>query len=240
MTTKIAPQLASLGGALPFLLVPFRCLVVKTILRPTVALRPLSMAQDGIFRRTWALRGRLRDYHVILRTDLRSGDEVALDPVTVSMDLDFWLHDPVFGQTLLEIWESTSLFPLTQARLLNQPELVRFLKPRLEEMFLHGPMVLVRVPKTLRCWGEPVTEEEEERPVRPAAAPRKELTWIEIELVDEKGKPVPAEAYSIELPDGTLRTGSLDAHGRARVDQIDPGMCKVTFPKIDGREWRRA
>src|SRR4029079_16560280 len=28
-------------------------------------------------------------------------------------------------------------------------------------------------------------------------------SWIEIELVDEKGRPVPGEAYVVTLPDGT-------------------------------------
>ena len=62
--------------------------------------------------------------------------------------------------------------------------------------------------------------------------------WIEIELVDEDDNPVPGEAYRITLPDGTtVASGTLDHKGQARVDNIDPGTCKVTFPKLDQEAW---
>jgi hypothetical protein len=76
---------------------------------------------------------------------------------------------------------------------------------------------------------------------RQAPAPEvRQKTWIEIELLDEKGAPVPSEPYSILLPDGSTRTGNLDALGRARVDDIDPGMCEISFPEIDRSAWRAA
>jgi type VI secretion system secreted protein VgrG len=63
--------------------------------------------------------------------------------------------------------------------------------------------------------------------------------WIEIELVDKKNNPIPGEEYRITLPDGTtLATGTLDHRGRARVESIDPGTCKVTFPKLDKKSWK--
>lgn len=65
-------------------------------------------------------------------------------------------------------------------------------------------------------------------------------TWIEIELVDTEDRPVPGAAYRIELPDGRARTGTLDRDGRAREDGLVPGTCKVSFPELDGRAWRRA
>jgi type VI secretion system secreted protein VgrG len=62
--------------------------------------------------------------------------------------------------------------------------------------------------------------------------------WIEIELLDEAGKPVSGEPYKITLPDGTtVADGTLDDKGRARVDNIDPGTCKVTFPNLDKEAW---
>jgi hypothetical protein len=64
-------------------------------------------------------------------------------------------------------------------------------------------------------------------------------SWIEIELVDKKDKPVPGEAYRVTLPDGTtVATGTLDEKGYARVDGIDPGTCKITFPKLEKQAWK--
>jgi type VI secretion system secreted protein VgrG len=63
--------------------------------------------------------------------------------------------------------------------------------------------------------------------------------WIEIELLDKDNKPVPGEPYRVTLPDGqTVAEGTLDDKGVARVDGIDPGSCKVTFPQRDKRSWK--
>ncbi len=67
---------------------------------------------------------------------------------------------------------------------------------------------------------------------------KEKKSWIEIELVDEAGKPVPGEPYRITLPDGTVADGTLDEKGFARVDHIDPGSCKVTFPNLDKEAWK--
>ena len=62
--------------------------------------------------------------------------------------------------------------------------------------------------------------------------------WIEIQLVGEDGKPVPGEEYKVTLPDGsTVASGTLDEKGKARVEGIDPGSCKVTFPNLDKSAW---
>jgi hypothetical protein len=78
------------------------------------------------------------------------------------------------------------------------------------------------------------------KPPQTKAEKKKKPSWIEIELVDEKNNPVPGEAYSIALPDGeTVAEGTLDENGFVRVDGIDPGMCQVTFPEMDGRSWAK-
>ncbi len=65
--------------------------------------------------------------------------------------------------------------------------------------------------------------------------------WIEIELVDEDGNPVPGEPYKITLPDGTtVADGTLNEKGWARVENIDPGTCEVTFPTLDKETWDQA
>jgi len=64
-------------------------------------------------------------------------------------------------------------------------------------------------------------------------------SWIEINLVDDEGEPVAGERYRVTLPDGsTIAEGTTDEKGFARVNNIDPGTCKVTFPNIDGRAWK--
>lgn len=64
--------------------------------------------------------------------------------------------------------------------------------------------------------------------------------WIAIELVDEDGEPLANVEYRIEDPSGDVRRGSTDAMGKARVEGLEPGKCKVSFPKLDGSEWRKS
>ena len=70
-------------------------------------------------------------------------------------------------------------------------------------------------------------------------APTDKKVWVEIELLDQAGKPVTNEPYSIKLPDGTTSEGSTDELGRARVDGIDPGNCQITFLNLDQRSWKK-
>ncbi|MCA9618884.1 MAG: type VI secretion system tip protein VgrG [Myxococcales bacterium] len=51
-----------------------------------------------------------------------------------------------------------------------------------------------------------------------------------IELVDQHGHPIPHHPYRVELEDGTILTGVLDADGKARLDLEDGG--EVTFPGL--------
>ncbi len=61
--------------------------------------------------------------------------------------------------------------------------------------------------------------------------------WIEIELLEEDGTPVPGEEYRVKLPDGSPVEGYLDDDGFAGIYGIDPGSCKVTFPNLDENIW---
>ncbi len=83
-------------------------------------------------------------------------------------------------------------------------------------------------------------QETGEPPPEQKVPEKTEKTWIEIELVDDNGEPVAGEKYRIVLPGGTVREGRLDARGRARLDELDPGNCEVSFPDRDGREWHAA
>jgi type VI secretion system secreted protein VgrG len=68
-----------------------------------------------------------------------------------------------------------------------------------------------------------------------------ETHWIEIELVDEAGNPVPGERYEVKLPDGRVAKGTLNAEGFARVAGFDQaGNCEITFPDLDKDAWEKA
>ena len=72
-------------------------------------------------------------------------------------------------------------------------------------------------------------------------ADEEKKSWIEIELVDEEDNPIPGERYKVTLPDGTtVAEGTLDENGFARVEGIDPGTCKITFPTLDKEAWKKA
>lgn len=64
-------------------------------------------------------------------------------------------------------------------------------------------------------------------------------TWIEIQLTDRDGKPVPNEPYRVETPDGGATEGCTDRNGVARLDGIDPGTCKISFTALDQQAWSK-
>jgi len=65
-------------------------------------------------------------------------------------------------------------------------------------------------------------------------------SWIEVELVDKQGNPVPGARYEITLPDGkTLAAGTLDKKGYVKISGIDAGQCKIAFPELDADNWIR-
>jgi hypothetical protein len=81
-------------------------------------------------------------------------------------------------------------------------------------------------------------EVEEAPPEGKSAAPRKS-SWIEINLRDPDGKPVPRERYRIKLPDGSIQEGSLDAYGHAEYYGINPGLCEVSFLDREDGAWEK-
>lgn len=114
-------------------------------------------------------------------------------------------------------------------------------QPNRQIQFLPGQIAL----------GSPAPVEHSEVPPAPPAlvqvdapahdpadeANREKKSWVEIKLVDEDGKPVPGEMYAITLGDQTIASGTLDEKGFARVDHIDPGQVRITFPNLDKDAW---
>lgn len=81
------------------------------------------------------------------------------------------------------------------------------------------------------------------KPHNPTEEEIEEKSWIEIELfevVEEEEIPVPGERYKITLPDDSVAESTLDDKGFARIEGIEPGECKITFPELDGKEWEKA
>ncbi len=78
----------------------------------------------------------------------------------------------------------------------------------------------------------PESQEEKEK--------QKKKVWIEVELLDALDNPVAGEQYRITLPDNSVAEGTLDEKGLVRLEGIDPGNCKITFPGYDGRSWEKA
>jgi len=72
------------------------------------------------------------------------------------------------------------------------------------------------------------------------ACPTKDPHWIEFELVDQDGKPVPGEPFRVRLPDKSLRTGRTDQQGKVRFDCITAGPATICYTGFDTKEWQAA
>jgi hypothetical protein len=78
----------------------------------------------------------------------------------------------------------------------------------------------------------PLQDEEAAKQGKPPPQPEQKH-WLEIELLDDEGKPIAGELYFVELPDGSKLSGRTDSQGRARAEDVDPGTAKVSFPDLD-------
>lgn len=86
--------------------------------------------------------------------------------------------------------------------------------------------------------GKPTKPSQTHKPKKPENKDKK--SWVKIKIVDEQGEAVKGERYRITLPDGsTVSEGTTDKNGMAAVTNVDPGNCKITFPNIDGRAWKK-
>ncbi|MEM7154397.1 MAG: hypothetical protein AAF799_16240 [Myxococcota bacterium] len=66
-----------------------------------------------------------------------------------------------------------------------------------------------------------------------------ESTWIDIEMVDEDGKPIPRLRFQIFRPDGSLLGhGRLDDAGCGGFERIEDGDYEVCFPDLDEEAWK--
>ncbi len=78
------------------------------------------------------------------------------------------------------------------------------------------------------------------QPPPAGTADPKETHWIEIDLVDDDGKPVSGEAFSVTTSDDRVYKGTLDRNGHARLEGLPAGSTQVRFPKLDDKAWEKA
>jgi hypothetical protein len=72
----------------------------------------------------------------------------------------------------------------------------------------------------------------------PFQQPAKKDHWLQIELVGDDDRPIPWEAYIVELPSGQRIRGYLDENGIGRLEQLqEAGSCRVCFPRLDQDAW---
>lgn len=89
------------------------------------------------------------------------------------------------------------------------------------------------------CDAEPGSSESVER-VNNTSDEEIATSWIEIKLIDEADQPVAGAWYKLVCADDSVRYGTLDPKGFARVERIPPGSCKVSFPNLDEEAWEAA
>jgi hypothetical protein len=54
--------------------------------------------------------------------------------------------------------------------------------------------------------------------------------WADIVLEDEEGNAIGDEEYRATLSTGEIRSGTLDAKGKARLEDVPPGRIEIEFP----------
>lgn len=100
-----------------------------------------------------------------------------------------------------------------------------------------GRLVVVRADPS-PGWGLTRSAPRPERPKRAddgALQPGQVAThWLEIRLTDDEEMGVAGQRYLIIDPDGRQHRGYTDALGSARITRLSPGICRVSFPDLDG------
>jgi uncharacterized Zn-binding protein involved in type VI secretion len=63
--------------------------------------------------------------------------------------------------------------------------------------------------------------------------------WIEILMKDRGGFGVANTRFRLETPDGKVIFGVTDGNGLGRVEGIEPGSHKITFPDLPPDGWKK-
>lgn len=60
--------------------------------------------------------------------------------------------------------------------------------------------------------------------------------YLDLKVLDGKGQPAANKQYTVILPDGSERRGTLDQDGHVRLDNLPPGPCRVEVSDLKGLE----
>ncbi len=178
-------------------------------------------------RPSWGIASAPRDFVVVFARDASPEERrVAVPTDTVARGFDTWLREPATRALAIRMHRE-----VTQRDFTTDAEVSRDVRAALAR----GVIVAL--------WRERRFGAAASGPrvggYVPEFTPDERLTWIEIELYDTADRPVTGQRYRITLPDGSTREGRLDGRGFARIDGIDPGTCRVTFPDLHKGDWKK-
>lgn len=71
----------------------------------------------------------------------------------------------------------------------------------------------------------------------PPPPPDTGTSWVEVDVKDASGDPLPYQKVQITDAEGTVRTAYSDANGLVRVNGMAKGACKITLPDLDQSSW---
>ncbi|HEU0138604.1 MAG TPA: hypothetical protein VFQ79_02790 [Bryobacteraceae bacterium] len=222
-----------------------------------------STSEGPRFRRIWRF-GRT-GIEVIRRADLAAGERFFEDGRLFISALGRILSDPFERRTALRLYESiASRLPAGIANA-ETGRVRSAMEAALDAAFRSGLLViLMRAERVVELpvlrreaegWHTTAQGAAEAKPHARAMSAGSGIadagsdedtvttqvkTWVEVQLVDMAGNPMKSARYTIKLPDGSLQEGFLSQEGIARCDNIDPGMCEISFPDLDAEAWEPA
>lgn len=192
----------------------------------------------------WRLFGLSDTFVIARRTDMRPGSGAPVNPTLITSHIDRWLGDPHMRTVLLDIYGSVCGHSADVARRGGDANAMGLLRTQLLDAFHRGELVALRTSYVsmvsyTRKKAEPKSAQEsggqDSAPAQQESSA--ETTWVEIEVLDEQGEPAQGVKYRIEIPGGTVRSGTLDAHGKARIEGINHGLCSLWFPDLHAADW---
>jgi len=193
-------------------------------------------------RKSWVIGG----HTIVRRADLGAGEKYV--DVIPSTWIDRWTRDAASSSILRTILQGTSVAPMigSSGGGVSSATSDRLRKALQKAVERREIVVLLREggqdADPAKAQTGNAAQQQSSQSRRRAAEPpptKKEKTWVEFRLVNDEGKPVPGARFKLKITDGSVREGSLDDNGSVRVQNLDPGMCEISFLDYDQREWKR-